>query len=78
MDAQLQHALPDEFRGRAFALYDILYNVATVAAALVIFSADDFELRNVLVIAGAVTLVLAALLAMGLSRAGLLVSGRAD
>ena len=78
VDAQLQHALPDEFRGRAFALYDILYNAATVLAAVLILWSESFRLRSVLVIAGVITLALAALLAMRLSRAGLLEKGAAD
>ena len=60
VDAQLQEALPDEYRGRAFALYDILYNLATVAAAIVILAADSFRLRSVLTFTGLVTLALAA------------------
>ena len=64
VDAQLQEALPDEYRGRAFALYDILYNLATVAAAMVVLAADSFRLRGVLTFTGLITLVLAAGLAM--------------
>ena len=63
VDAQLQQALPDEYRGRAFALYDILYNFATVAAAIVILAADSFRLRSVLTFTGLLTLLLAAGLA---------------
>ena len=62
-DAQLQEALPDEYRGRAFALYDILYNIATVLAALVILASDAFRLRAVLSATGLATLLLAGLLA---------------
>lgn len=36
VDAALQRELPDDLRGRGFALYDILYNSASVAAAGVI------------------------------------------
>ena len=63
VDAQLQEELPDEYRGRTFALYDILYNLATVVAAYVILAADSFRLRGVLTITGLVTLGLAAALA---------------
>lgn len=35
-DAVIQRASPDEVRGRVFAAYDILYNVAFVAAALLL------------------------------------------
>ncbi|MDQ4144501.1 MAG: hypothetical protein M3198_12295, partial [Actinomycetota bacterium] len=68
VDAQLQEALPDEYRGRAFALYDILYNLATVAAAVVILAAESFRLRGVLTATGLVTLVLAAILASVMPR----------
>lgn len=63
VDAQLQQALPDEYRGRAFALYDILYNLASVAAAMVVLAMDSFRLRGVLTFTGIVTLLLAAGLA---------------
>lgn len=78
VDAQLQHALPDEFRGRAFALYDILYNAATVVAAVLILATDGIPLRSVLIAAGAATLLMAALLGGALGRAGMLVTGRSD
>jgi MFS family permease len=60
-DAQVQEALPDEYRGRAFALYDILYNLASVAAglAMVAFYSPD-NLRLLLVAVGVVTTVAAA------------------
>ena len=67
-DAELQEALPDEFRGRGFALYDILYNVATVVAAVVILASDSFRLRGVLAITGLVTLVIGAMLVIALQR----------
>ena len=59
VDAQLQEVLPDDYRGRAFAIYDILYNVATVVAALVIAVLVQVSLRSILVSVGAVALVLA-------------------
>ena len=67
-DAELQEALPDEFRGRGFALYDILYNLATVVAAVVILASDSFRLRGVLAVTGLVTLVLGAVLVVALQR----------
>ena len=63
-DAHLQQALPDEYRGRAFALYDILYNIATVVAATVILAFDYLSLRSLLAAVGIVTIVAAAGLAM--------------
>ena len=35
VDSILQRAIPDEFRGRTFSLYDVVFNVAFVAAASV-------------------------------------------
>lgn len=72
VDAQLQEALPDEYRGRAFSLYDILYNLATVVAAMAILFSDSIPLRSVLVATGAITLLLGALMAATMARAGLL------
>ena len=47
VDAQIQEALADELRGRAFALYDILYNLATVVAAALVILAEDNSPRGV-------------------------------
>jgi MFS family permease len=71
-DAQVQEALPDAFRGRAFALYDILYNLASVCAAVVVVMAVETPLRAVLTAAGLTTLGLAALLGRAMGRAGML------
>ncbi|MFN2490732.1 MAG: MFS transporter [Actinomycetota bacterium] len=70
-DARVQKEMPDEYRGRAFALYDILYNLASVLAAalLVVFAGVTF--RALLVPAGLVTLLLAALLGVAMRRAGM-------
>jgi hypothetical protein len=35
VDTVIQHDTPDAFRGRVFALYDMLFNVALVLAATV-------------------------------------------
>ena len=72
VDAQLQEALPDEYRGRAFSLYDILYNLATVVAAVAILLSDSLSLRSVLVATGAITLLLGVFMAAAMGRAGLL------
>jgi MFS family permease len=63
VDAQVQRALPDEYRGRGFAIYDILYNLATVVAAGVVILAEDSSLRAFLVGIGVCTLLLSAVLA---------------
>jgi MFS family permease len=72
VDAQLQEALPDEVRGRAFAVYDILYNLASVAAAVVIVAAENFSLRAVLLTAGCLALAIGAALARAMARTGML------
>ena len=71
VDAQVQEALPDEFRGRAFAVYDILYNLASVVAAAVMVAAATISLRALLVTSGAITLLVAGLLALAMKRAGM-------
>lgn len=45
LDTMVQEALGDDFRGRAFSLYDIAYNLAWVIAALVlnVFWSPDFQ-----------------------------------
>ncbi len=72
MDAQVQEALPDDFRGRAFAVYDILYNLASVVAAGVMVTAETTALRPLLVSAGTVSLAVAGLLGIAMHRAGML------
>jgi MFS family permease len=72
VDAQVQEALPDEYRGRAFALYDILYNVASVSAAgLILGFYGLISLRPLLVAFGVITLVVAAVMARAMSHAGM-------
>lgn len=72
VDAQVQEALLDRYRGRAFALYDILYNLASVLAGVVIVVFEDIALRPLLVTSGFVTLFLAMALALAMSRAKML------
>lgn len=74
VDAQLQKSLEDVYRGRAFALYDILYNVATVLAAVVIVVTDGASLRAVLVGTGLIALLLAALLRRAMLQSSVMVS----
>jgi MFS family permease len=72
VDALLQEQLPDEYRGRGFAVYDILFNAATVAAALAVVGAENTSFRLFLVGTGVMTLVLAALIGHSMRSAGLL------
>jgi MFS family permease len=74
VDAQVQAALPDVFRGRAFALYDILYNLASVAAALVIVLAERISYRPLLVAVGLFNLAVVPLFAAAMRRSGMLAS----
>ena len=69
VDAEVQQDLPDELRGRAFALYDILYNLASVAAAGAMVIGDDIALRPRLAIAGVVALVGCAVMARAMRKA---------
>jgi MFS family permease len=72
VDAQVQEALPDHYRGRVFALYDVLYNLASVAAAIIMFTFQNVSLRPLLVISGGVAFALAMILGSVMSRAGIL------
>ena len=71
VDAEVQQDLPDELRGRAFALYDILYNLASVVAAgaMVFGSSSSFRLR--LVGAGVLSLVLCLIMGRAMQRIGM-------
>ncbi len=71
VDAQVQEALPDELRGRAFALYDILFNLASVFAGALMVILERYPLRPKLVLAGILALALTAALAAAMSRAGM-------
>jgi MFS family permease len=71
VDAEVQEALPDAFRGRAFALYDILYNLASIAAAVVLVVFAGPSLGGLLIAMGLITVVLAGLLADAMRRAGM-------
>lgn len=71
VDASVQEALPDEYRGRAFALYDILYNLASIAAGGAMVLLTQVSLRPRLMLAGIFALGCAALLAPMLTKAGL-------
>ncbi|MFP5351473.1 MAG: MFS transporter [Actinomycetota bacterium] len=78
-DASVQESLPDDYRGRAFALYDILYNLASVAAGavMVVFYPDDpGGLRPLMIVGGSVGLALTAVMANAFRRAGIPTSRR--
>ncbi len=63
-DTIVQQAMPDDFRGRAFALFDIAYNLGFIVPALILVLvwADD-RVRIILVTSGLVFLGLTALVA---------------
>jgi hypothetical protein len=74
LDTLVQEALGDDFRGRAFSLYDIAYNLAWVIAAVVLKIAWTPSSRGVL-IAGAGVVFLAGMggIAAWYKRSGLFV-----
>ena len=60
----MQQAMPDDFRGRAFALFDIAYNLGFIVPAFILVLVwDDSRAGALLVVSGAVFLVLTALVA---------------
>jgi hypothetical protein len=63
-DTIVQQAMPDDFRGRAFALFDIAYNLGFIVPAIILYAvwADD-RVRAILLISGFVFLGLTALVA---------------
>jgi MFS family permease len=71
VDAQVQGALPDELRGRAFALYDILYNVASVVAGALMVGLQNEPFRAVLIGFGVLSLLCAAAIASTMRRVGM-------
>jgi len=66
-DTIMQQSMPDDFRGRAFALFDIAYNLGYIVPALILFLiwTEDSEVttRSILLISGTVFLGLTALVA---------------
>ncbi len=72
VDALVQENVPDQYRGRAFSLYDIIYNLASLAAAVLMVIVQHSTLRAVMVFTGAATLAATVLLGWALQRAGLL------
>ncbi len=76
VDAQVQEALPDDYRGRAFSLYDILYNLASVAAALIVVSVAGISVAVWVMGTGLATLGAGVLLGIAMARSGMLRRGR--
>ena len=73
LDTMVQEALGNDFRGRAFSLYDIAYNVAWVLAAglMKVFWPDDNEGGILIAAMGLVFVVGVVLLSTWFRRAGL-------
>jgi hypothetical protein len=68
-DTIMQQAMPDDFRGRAFALFDIAYNVGFIIPALILVLVwNDDRAGLLLVASGAVFLALTALVARWATR----------
>jgi len=67
-DTITQQAMPDDFRGRAFALYDIAYNLGFIVPAFILsaiwIEGSASRTRVILVISGAVFIGLTFLVAM--------------
>ena len=72
LDTMVQEALGDDFRGRAFSLYDIAYNVAWVVAAAVMKLWWTSLEGTLIALGGVVFLVGVAALALWFRNAGLL------
>ncbi len=73
LDTMVQEALGDDFRGRAFSLYDIAYNIAWVAAAAIMQLLWTEALRGALVAGmGVVFIIGMAAIGTWFKRAGLL------
>ena len=66
-DTIVQQAMPDDFRGRAFALFDIAYNLGFIVPALILsivwIEGDRTRTQVILIASGALFLVLTALVA---------------
>jgi hypothetical protein len=63
-DTIMQQTMPDDFRGRAFALFDIAYNLGFIVPAFILVVLwDDGRVRPLLMASGIVFLILTALIA---------------
>ncbi|MGH2693591.1 MAG: MFS transporter [Actinomycetota bacterium] len=79
LDTMVQEALGDDFRGRAFSLYDIAYNLAWVLAAAVMKIWWSQDVQGVLIAGmGAVFLLGVGAIGAWFKRAGLLAPLRAQ
>ncbi|CAN5668827.1 MFS transporter [soil metagenome] len=78
VDSLVQGSLPDRYRGRAFALYDILYNLGSVLAGAVVVATAGLAVNRLLIATGAVTLGAGVALAAAMRRAGNLTAKERD
>jgi len=66
-DTIMQQTMPDDFRGRAFALFDIAYNLGYIVPAIILFliwtEGSEATTRTILLVSGVVFLGLTALVA---------------
>jgi MFS family permease len=66
-DTIMQQTMPDDFRGRAFALFDIAYNLGYIVPAVILFliwtEGSEATTRTILLVSGVVFLALTALVA---------------
>jgi hypothetical protein len=63
-DTIMQQSMPDDFRGRAFALFDIAYNLGFIVPAFILVLVwDDDRAGPLLIASGIVFLALTALIA---------------
>ena len=65
-DTIMQQAMPDDFRGRAFALFDIAYNLGFIVPALIlsfVWIEDDATRTRAILVASGVVFVLLTLVA---------------
>jgi MFS family permease len=66
-DTIMQQTMPDDFRGRAFALFDIAYNLGYIVPAVILFivwtEGSEPTTRAILLVSGVVFLGLTALVA---------------
>jgi MFS family permease len=73
-DTIVQQAMPDDFRGRAFALFDIAYNLGFIVPALILsflwVENDAGRTRTILIVSGAAFLLLTAAMAAWARRIG--------
>lgn len=70
VDALLQEAVGDHFRGRAFALYDIAYNLASIVAGIVLVATATSSPGLILAAAGGLTIVAGAALSIAVGGSG--------